>query len=147
MSQIFSKTALKINKSAQEVFDAIVLPEKMSQYFIGSGSAPLTPHTTVTWRWDDADVQAQIHTKEIEGPNTINFHWAAHGGEETLVEISLEALTDNQTLVEVFENGWECTPEGANMLNQQTGGWMNMLCCLKAYLEHGINLRNGAVCQ
>ena len=24
---------------------------------------------------------------------------------------------------------------------EQTQGWMHFLCCMKAYLEHGINLR------
>ncbi len=30
-----------------------------------------------------------------------------------------------------------------NLPNGNCGGWMQMLCAMKAWLEHGVNLREG----
>ena len=34
--------------------------------------------------------------------------------------------------------------EGIEWLGRNTEGWANFLACIKAYLEYGINLREGA---
>ncbi len=51
--------------------------------------------------------------------------------------------TDNQTLVRVTEGKMEANDKGISWLAQNTEGWANFLACLKAYMEHGINLRKG----
>ena len=35
------------------------------------------------------------------------------------------------------------TPEDIAESYGNAGGWMHMMCCLKAFLEYGINLREG----
>jgi coproporphyrinogen III oxidase len=54
-----------------------------------------------------------------------------------------EALEDGRTLVSISEEGWRQTPEGLKNCIGNKGGRMHMLCCMKAYIEHGINLRDG----
>jgi len=61
------------------------------------------------------------------------------------VTITLQPLPRGATVVHVKESGWPADAEGIANCVQQTQGWMHMLCCLKAYLEHGINLRKGGV--
>ncbi|WP_223181498.1 hypothetical protein [Sphingopyxis sp. LK2115] len=54
-----------------------------------------------------------------------------------------KALDDGRTLVEIAEEGWR---ENQGALKASYGhceGWTQMLCALKAWLEHGINLRAG----
>ena len=41
------------------------------------------------------------------------------------------------------EMGWHDTPADTKSSHGNAGGWMHMMCCLKAYLEYGINLRAG----
>jgi hypothetical protein len=35
----------------------------------------------------------------------------------------------------------ETSQEGLDCSYENSQGWMQMLCCLKVYVEHGINLR------
>jgi hypothetical protein len=46
-------------------------------------------------------------------------------------------------MVQISESGWRSDAEGLARSHDNAGGWMHMMCCLKAYLEHGINLRAG----
>jgi uncharacterized protein YndB with AHSA1/START domain len=47
------------------------------------------------------------------------------------------------TLVTINETGWPMDLEGVQRALGQTGGWTDFLSCLKAYVQHGINLRLG----
>ena len=52
---------------------------------------------------------------------------------------------DGRTLVEIAEEGWR---ENQGALGASYGncqGWTQMQCALKAWLEHGINLREGMI--
>lgn len=46
-------------------------------------------------------------------------------------------------VVRVAEGGWRETPAGLRSSYDDCGGWTQMRCCLKAWVEHGINLRRG----
>ena len=39
--------------------------------------------------------------------------------------------------------GWRDTPKGQESSYGNCFGWTQMLCCLKAWVEHRINLRQG----
>jgi len=65
------------------------------------------------------------------------------GGYNTTVEMIFEPLNDNETLVKIVEGNWRPTEGGLQGSYENCSGWMNMNCCLKAYLEYGINLRKG----
>jgi len=58
--------------------------------------------------------------------------------------MSFVALGKNETLVKIVEGKWRPSDEGLQGSYGNCQGWMNMSCCLKAYLEHGINLRKGS---
>lgn len=46
-------------------------------------------------------------------------------------------------MVTIAEAGWRDDEAGVSSSYQNCEGWTQMLCCLKAWLEHGINLREG----
>ncbi len=140
-----SKVSLKINQSVEQVFDAIVNPQKMCGYFTSTASALMTEGSVITWTWADMNAQLVIKVQQIKLNETITFQWSATGV-ETTVEIALKALSPDLTQINVVETGWPCDQAGAEKVNQQTGGWMNMLFCLKAFLEYNISLRDGSVC-
>jgi uncharacterized protein YndB with AHSA1/START domain len=76
-------------------------------------------------------------------PNrAIVLEWqAADGKYDTRVEMSFEARDSESAEVQIVESGWKETPAGLNSSYGNCQGWMHMLCCLKVWLEHGINLR------
>jgi uncharacterized protein YndB with AHSA1/START domain len=57
--------------------------------------------------------------------------------------MEFEALEDGRTLVAISEEGWRETEGGLKASYGNCMGWSQMLCALKVWLEHGINLREG----
>lgn len=137
------KTEKIILKPIDRVFTAIIEPKDLVNYFITMGSHTLEEGKTVIWRWDDVGAELPIHVKKVDKKqHLISFVWSA-SGVETMVEFTLEALDENKTLVKVKEDGWDYDQEGIQRLCEQTQGWVDMVTCMKAYLEFGINLRKG----
>jgi uncharacterized protein YndB with AHSA1/START domain len=152
----------KIQKPVNEVFDAVYNPAKLSGYFTTGGSdGPLDEGKTVLWTFNDTGSQpvtVPVKVAKAVRNKLIQFSWAASegfydpvtgsvphpGGYDTTVEMSFEPLGKNETLVKIVEGEWRSTEEGLQRSYGNCQGWMNMSCCLKAYLEHGINLRKGS---
>src|SRR3954469_12006651 len=67
----------------------------------------------------------------------------ASAGYKTTVTMTFEPLEDGRTLVSIAEEGWRETEAGLKASYGNCQGWTQMLCSLKAYLEYGINLREG----
>lgn len=140
----------KIQKPLAEVFDAVYNQEKLSRYFTtGGASAPMKEGTTVMWSFADVpekygatEQSFPVRVTRVERDKSIAFEWAASDGDyDTQVQITFEALGQSETLVKVSESGWKNTPAGQVSSYDNCGGWMQMLCCLKGYMEYGINLR------
>jgi uncharacterized protein YndB with AHSA1/START domain len=49
------------------------------------------------------------------------------------VEIAFQPLDAGATMVQISESGWRDTPEDIITSYGNAGGWMHMMCCLKAY--------------
>ena len=138
------KASLMMGKPAEEVFEAIVDPSKMSNYFISKGSARMEEGRTITWRFPEMDLEFPVHVKKVETGKYISYTWADfRDGTETLVEFTLTPK-NNATFVTVTEKSRSNDETGIKWLKSNTEGWANFLACLKAYLEYGINLRKGA---
>lgn len=144
MQQLEIKAALQVRKSASDIFDAIINPEKMKNYFISFGSAKMEEGKTVIWRFPEFDFDALVNVGKIEKNRYISFSWEGSEGKELTVEIFLEPQADNSTVIRITEKSMENNAEGIEWLGRNTEGWANFLACLKAYLEYGINLRDGA---
>lgn len=138
------KTALKIQKPVHEVFEAIVDPEKMKNYFISKSTGRMEAGKTLTWQFPEFDLQFPVRVHKIENNKFISFAWDDLDGQETLIEITLKPMNGNETFVTITEGSKENNTEGIGWLQRNTEGWANFLACLKAYLEYGINLRKGA---
>jgi uncharacterized protein YndB with AHSA1/START domain len=137
------KTALQISKPVNEVFEAIVDPTKMSNYFISKGSGRMEEDKQITWQFPEFDMDFPVRVSKIERNKYISFHWDMDGI-ELLVEMTLVPGDSNSTIVTITEKGRNNDEAGIKWLKGNTEGWANFLACLKAYLEYGINLRKGA---
>ncbi len=135
----------KIQKPVAEVFDAVYNPAKITQYFATeSASAPLDEGAKVLWRFADYPGDVPLSVKKVVPNELIAFEWETmEGGYNTQVEIRFELLGAEETLVSISEGNWNENQKGLDSSYGNCGGWMQMSCCLKAYLEYGINLRKG----
>ncbi len=62
----------------------------------------------------------------------------------TTVTMTFASLDDDKrTLVTIAEEGWKQTETGLKASYGNCMGWSQMLCALKAWVEHGVNLREG----
>jgi uncharacterized protein YndB with AHSA1/START domain len=59
------------------------------------------------------------------------------------IEMGFEPLEDGGTLVTIAESGWREDEQGRKASYCNCEGWSQMLSCMKAYVEYGINLREG----
>jgi len=135
----------KIQKPVAEVFDAVYNPKKITQYFATeSASAPLDEGMKVLWRFADYPGDVPLSVKKVVPNEQIEFEWETmEGGYNTHVEMRFEPLSAEETLVSISEGNWKENQIGLNSSYGNCYGWMQMSCCLKAYLEYGINLRKG----
>ena len=63
---------------------------------------------------------------------------------QTTVTMTFTPLDDDsRTLVEIREEGWRETQGALDASYGNCQGWSQMLCALKVWIEHGINLRQG----
>tara|TARA_B100000929_G_scaffold287926_1_gene275443 strand:+ start:564 stop:1022 length:459 start_codon:yes stop_codon:yes gene_type:complete len=145
MQELEIKTTLQISKPLGTVFEAIINPKKMSHYFISESTGRMETGKNIIWKFpefDDMDVPVKV-IKTIPD-ELINFEWEGSKDQILEVKITLEEKSGNATLVTIREGKMQATVEGIAWYGRNTEGWANFLACLKAYLEHGINLRKGA---
>jgi uncharacterized protein YndB with AHSA1/START domain len=137
------KTAIQILKPVNEVFEAIVDPIKMSNYFISKSNGRMETGKQIMWQFPEFDMEFPIRVGKIIKDEYISYYWDVEGT-ELLVEMALTARAESSTLVTITEKSRENDEAGIKWLKGNTAGWANFLACLKAYLEYGINLRKGA---
>jgi uncharacterized protein YndB with AHSA1/START domain len=152
------RVAARIAKPVHEVFEAVADPDTLSRYFTtGGAQGRIEEGATVTWDFHDYPGAFPVQVIEVVPDERIVLEWQASEGEapnldggdladadyRTTVTMTFKALDDGRTLVEIAEEGWR---ENQGALQASYGncqGWSQMLCALKAWLEHGINLRDG----
>jgi uncharacterized protein YndB with AHSA1/START domain len=142
------RVAARIAKPVHEVFEAVADPDTLSRYFTtGGAQGRIEEGATVTWDFHDYPGAFPVQVIEVVPDERIVLEWQAREGADadyrTTVTMTFKALDDGRTLVEIAEEGWR---ENQGALQASYGncqGWSQMLCALKAWLEHGINLRDG----
>lgn len=135
--------AMQIQKPIHEVFEAIVNPEKMYNYFISNSTGSMEEGKNLIWKFPEFDFECPVKVGKVESNKYVSFYWE-NSGVDLLVEITLSKKENNSTLVSISEKSMENNEVGRKWLAGNSFGWSNFLACLKAYLEYGINLRKGA---
>lgn len=143
--QLEIKATIQISKPANEVFEAIVDPLKMSNYFISKSTGRMEEDKSLIWQFPEFDIEVPVRVGKIHKDQYVSYYWHAENGDELLVEMLLSPKDNGKaTLVIVTEKSRDNDEAGIKWLKSNTEGWANFLACLKAYLEYGINLRKGA---
>lgn len=145
MEQLEIKAGLQVLKPISDVFESIVNPDKMKNYFISKSSGYLKEGAIVTWKFAEMEIEFQVTVVKIVQDKYISYKWdGAFDGELTLVEINLQAIENNITFITITEKSKNNNDQGIKWLKSNTEGWANFLACLKAWMEYGIQLRKGA---
>ncbi len=136
----------KIKRPVADVFDAIVSSERMKKYFVNGASSDLIEGETVTWFWDHYGENPITVRKVVENElielalDSREWEKTKDEAYEVLVIFELEELEDG-TMLSISEQGWKTDADGLKGSHDNCGGWAHMAMCLKAYIEHGIDLR------
>lgn len=141
----------RIAKPVHEVFEAVADPKKLSGYFTtGGAKGRLETGAVVTWDFHDFPGAFPVNVVEVVPDSKIVLTWEAapdgddSGSYDTTVTMVFEAIDgDTRTLVSITEEGWKETATGLKSSYGNCEGWTGMLAAMKAYVEHGINLREG----
>ncbi|OYW44171.1 MAG: ATPase [Sphingomonadales bacterium 32-68-7] len=155
------RVAARIARPVHEVFEAVADPAQLSRYFTtGGAQGRLETGATVTWDFHDYPGAFPVQVIEVVPNERIVLEWAAGEGDPpnvgetgrdawadagytTTVTMTFKSLEDGRTLVEIAEEGWRETQAALQGSYGNCQGWSQMLCALKIWLEHGINLRDG----
>ena len=144
-----------IAQRRDEVFEAVVDPQRLSSYFTtGGAKGRLESGATVEWDFADFPGAFPVRVVEVATNRRIVLRWGATDGTPaddaddpigayTTVTMEFESLDDGRTLVTIAEEGWQPTAPGRQASYGNCEGWTGMLAAMKVWLEHGINLREG----
>jgi uncharacterized protein YndB with AHSA1/START domain len=137
-----------VNRPRHEVFEAVADPKELSSYFTtGGASARLEQGQTVTWDFADFPGAFPVSVTEVVPDEKIVFRWKANEPDtdyELQVTMRFTEIEEGRTKVEVEEAGWHSTGAAVKASYGNCMGWSQMLCALKMWVEHRINLREGA---
>lgn len=128
-------TKMEITAPASTVFEAFVDPKEIGGFWFSSSSKRWEPGKNIVLRYDEYDAEVEIKVKEVTTNENIEFQW----GDKT-VTINFESY-DDKTLVTTRESSFD--PSEVERILGQKEGWVYMLSCLKAYIEHGVQIRAG----
>ena len=137
----------RISRPVEEVFDAIVSSDKLTSYFTDGSSSDLIEGATVNWHWSDYGELPVVVRKVVERQlielviDSRVWKKTADEAYDVVVIFEFEALEDGGTLLSISEQGWKTDADGLKGSHDNCGGWTHMALCLKAWIEHGIDLR------
>jgi uncharacterized protein YndB with AHSA1/START domain len=137
-----------VNRPVHEVFEAVADPKELSSYFTtGGAEGRLEAGKTVTWDFHDFPGAFPVEVKDVVPGERIVFEWKANeaGADyKVTVTMTFAGIEDGRTKVGISESGWRDTEAAVKASYGNCMGWAQMLAALKAWKEHGINLRQGA---
>lgn len=137
-----------VNRPRARVFEAVADPKELSSYFTtGGASARLEQGQTVTWDFADFPGAFPVDVTEVVPDERIVFNWKANEPDtdyQLQVTFRFTDVDESRTKVEVEEAGWHSTEAARTASYGNCMGWAQMLAALKMWVEHGINLREGA---
>ncbi|MGW7968759.1 SRPBCC domain-containing protein [Staphylococcus xylosus] len=126
-------TKMQVNVPKENVFEAFVNPNQIGGFWFSSSSERWEQGKTITLCYEEYNAELEVQIKSIEENKSIEFIWGNHP-----VTIQFEGIGES-TVVTTIEKDFD-TQDEEQLLGQKEG-WVYMLSCLKAYLEHNVSIR------
>lgn len=136
-----AKAQMLIRKPVADVFEALVNPEITQRFWFTKSSGRVIAGKKLRWDWEMYGVGTNVDVKEVEENKRILIEW--NGPENpSLVEWTFESQAADRTFVVVKNFGFDGDADKiVNEALDSTGGFTFLLAALKAFLEHGIELK------
>jgi len=138
----------RILKPVAEVFDAVVSREKLCEYFTSKATRDFSEGAEIGWCWAHYEFELPVTVNKVVENQLIELTLDAAKWKKTVQEsypvtvvFEFTALEDGSTMLSISEEGWKRDAEGLKGSHDNCSGWTHMAMCLKAWLEHGIDLR------
>lgn len=103
MNTLEIKAGIQVAKPINEVYDAIINPDKMKNYFISKSSGVIEENKTIQWGFPEMDMLFDIRVGNLQLNKYISYYWKDLDGTETFVEFFLESKEPSLTYVKVTE--------------------------------------------
>lgn len=137
-----------ISRPRTEVYEAVADPALLSKYFTtGGAEGRLETGATVMWDFADFPGAFPVEVLEADGETKIVIRWGGDAAATAAAEhtdVIFEFHTESErTKVVISERAWRLNEAGAQGAFGNCMGWTGMLAAMKAWLEYGINLREG----
>lgn len=126
-------TKMQVNVPKENVFEAFVNPNQIGGFWFSSSSERWEQGKTITLCYEEYNAELEVQINSIEDNKSIEFIWGNHP-----VTIEFENIGES-TVVTTIEKDFD-TQDVEQLLGQKEG-WVYMLSCLKAYLEHNVSIR------
>jgi len=148
------RVAGRIAKPVEEVFETVVDPKRLSNFFTtGGAKGRIETGATVLWSFAEHPGEFPVKVIEVIRNEKITFSWQGYEGKDgkigtemkladydTTVTMQFKPTDDGRTLVEIIEEGWPETPSGLRGSYGNCEGWTIMLLAMKSWLEHGFDI-------
>jgi uncharacterized protein YndB with AHSA1/START domain len=134
------EVGMLIRRPPAEAFQAFVDPAITTRFWFTKSSGKLVPGASIRWDWEMFGVSDTVFVKEVEENSRILIEWG-DDDESTTVEFRFIPWRDDATYVRVSETGLNGNgDELVSRVADSTGGFYQVLCALKALLEHDVVL-------
>ncbi len=137
-----------IARSAEDVFDAIVDPTNLANFFVDKSSGQLEPGARIIWHWGEwgdypVEVDEVVPYSRISlRLNTVDWKKSETDSYDVRVDFEIVELESRKTMLKISETGWKDDADGIKASYENCGGWQHMADCAKAWLEYGVDLRS-----
>ena len=141
---------IHVSRPPEGAYEAVADPAILSRYFTtGGAKGRIETGAVVTWEFHDFPGAFPVEIVEAVPGRNIVLRWEANengpAGYKTTVTFAFQPIDHGRrTKISVTEEGWRETDAGRAASYMNCMGWSQMLAALKMWLEHGINLREGA---
>lgn len=138
-----------IAKPPSETCEAVVDPAQLSAHFTTAGAVGrMVTGETVQWEFADFPGPFPVEVVEAVDGERLVFLWESAEGAsptgETRVEMVFESVDDGaRTKLTITESGFASGDAAREAIIGNCMGWSYFISGLKAWLEHGVVLRNG----
>lgn len=126
-----AKVSQLISCSKDKAFDAFVKPERITQFWLDSTSAPLAKKSTATWHFKVPGVLDTVTVDEFEPTSLIALSWS--DGSKLRLEFVEHSVGQTRVSAEFSISANDTIDDIVNT----TEGFSIVLCDLKTLLESG----------
>lgn len=134
----------RVRKPRAAVYEAVADPARLSRYFTtGGAKGRLETGKTVSWDFADFPGAFPVKVRKAVKGRSLVLSWGSQTGGSNVVRFIFKSVGSRATEVRIKESGWPDTGKGRKAAFGNCMGWSQMLAALKAWCEHGVNLREG----